>query len=295
MKGLPIKAFTRTNVTRLGEIAGEIQEIQWINENKMFLNGYVRMKIGFPLKQSIYVGRYIPCGGKRYWIQLKFERLPTLCFACGLWGHEKRDCHKEVLMEKSEGGQQVPKYGQWSRDEDPTPNCFIAFTQQQNGRNGDRVGERLTDLENSDGHVVVAPPALVTDREEAPIICNHVTVKGSGAFMVDKSPIVGDGNKPIHMPGGIGEENSQMANLGQVGLAGVINHNGPHTLGQSSKENATKINRAATVEIHVKIGDSTLRKDTVGTESEEKKRMEGNMVRLRKREIEGHLQRENKY
>uniref|UniRef100_A0A803P9M1 CCHC-type domain-containing protein n=1 Tax=Cannabis sativa TaxID=3483 RepID=A0A803P9M1_CANSA len=252
MKGLPIKAFTRTNVTRLGEIAGEIQEIQWINENKMFLNGYVRMKIGFPLKQSIYVGRYIPCGGKRYWIQLKFERLPTLCFACGLWGHEKRDCHKEVLMEKSEGGQQVPK-------------------------NGDRVGERLTDLENSDGHVVVAPPALVTDREEAPIICNHVTVKGSGAFMVDKSPIVGDGNKPIHMPGGIGEENSQMANLGQVGLAGVINHNGPHTLGQSSKENATKINRAATVEIHVKIGDSTLRKDTVGTESEEKKRMEGNM------------------
>ncbi|KAF4403071.1 hypothetical protein G4B88_027842 [Cannabis sativa] len=232
------------------EIAGEIQEIQWINENKMFLNGYVRMKIGFPLKQSIYVGRYIPYGGRRYWIQLKFERLPTLCFACGLWGHEKRDCHNEVLMEKSEGGQQVPK-------------------------NGDRVGERLTDLENSDGHVVVAPPALVTDREEAPIICNHVTVKGSGAFMVDKSPIVGDGNKPINMPGGIGEENSQMANLGQVGLAGVINHNGPHTLGQSSKENATKINRAATVEIHVKIGDSTLRKDTVGTESEAKKRKNG--------------------
>uniref|UniRef100_A0A803Q3X0 Phytocyanin domain-containing protein n=1 Tax=Cannabis sativa TaxID=3483 RepID=A0A803Q3X0_CANSA len=66
MKGWPIKAFTRANVTRLGEMDGDIQEIRWINESRMFLNGFVRMKIGCPLNQSIFVGRYIPCGGRKY-------------------------------------------------------------------------------------------------------------------------------------------------------------------------------------------------------------------------------------
>ncbi|KAF4367462.1 hypothetical protein F8388_025880 [Cannabis sativa] len=56
MKGWPIKAFTRANVTRLGEMDGDIQEIRWINESRMFLNGFVRMKIGCPLNQSIFVG-----------------------------------------------------------------------------------------------------------------------------------------------------------------------------------------------------------------------------------------------
>uniref|UniRef100_A0A803PR89 Reverse transcriptase zinc-binding domain-containing protein n=1 Tax=Cannabis sativa TaxID=3483 RepID=A0A803PR89_CANSA len=39
--GLPLKAFTRNNVTRIGEMAGEIKELRWSNENRMFLNGYV--------------------------------------------------------------------------------------------------------------------------------------------------------------------------------------------------------------------------------------------------------------
>uniref|UniRef100_A0A803PEK8 Reverse transcriptase domain-containing protein n=1 Tax=Cannabis sativa TaxID=3483 RepID=A0A803PEK8_CANSA len=155
MKGWTIKAFTRANVTRLGEMAGEVQEIRWINENRMFLNGFVRMKIGFPLKQSIFVGSAF---------------------------------HQNQVE-----------------------------TQEQNGKHREREGERLTEIDNSTRHFMVAPPTEIDDRVEAPMVHNHVTVKGSGAVPIDKSPIVGDGNITDNVLGGIGENNCHFGTLDQLG------------------------------------------------------------------------------
>ncbi|KAF4347206.1 hypothetical protein G4B88_021527 [Cannabis sativa] len=115
----------------IGEMAGVIEELKWHNDRRMFLNGYVRMRIGFPLNKSLFVGRFVPSDGKCYWIQLKFERLSMLCYNCGRWGHEKKDCEKPMLMEKNEDEQLVPKYGPWLKEDDPTPNCFVAFRQGQ--------------------------------------------------------------------------------------------------------------------------------------------------------------------
>ncbi|KAF4371787.1 hypothetical protein F8388_023100 [Cannabis sativa] len=130
MKGMPLKAFTKKNVTRLAEMAGTLAELRWINEQKMFLNGYVRARIGFPLQQSIFVGRYVPCGGQQHWVQFKFERLPLLSFKCGVWGHEQTDCNGETIMVRGENGLNVPKYGVWLKEEEAMPNCFV--TSQQN-------------------------------------------------------------------------------------------------------------------------------------------------------------------
>ncbi|KAF4354333.1 hypothetical protein F8388_022995 [Cannabis sativa] len=95
-------------------------------ENRMFLNGYVRMRIGFPLNASIFVGRFIPCGGKKHWIQFKFEHLPMLYFNCGIWGHEQKDCTSGMLRETDAAGNLVPKYGSWLKDDDPCPNGFVS-------------------------------------------------------------------------------------------------------------------------------------------------------------------------
>uniref|UniRef100_A0A803QEB6 CCHC-type domain-containing protein n=1 Tax=Cannabis sativa TaxID=3483 RepID=A0A803QEB6_CANSA len=126
VKGLPIKLFTKKNVTRLGEMAGEVVEIRWGDENRMFSNGYVRMRIGFPLNTSIFVGRFIPCGGKKHWIHFKFEHLPMLCFNCGIWGHEQKDCAGGMRRETDDAGNLVPKYGSWLKDDDPCPNGFVS-------------------------------------------------------------------------------------------------------------------------------------------------------------------------
>ncbi|KAF4346277.1 hypothetical protein G4B88_008658 [Cannabis sativa] len=282
MKGWPIKAFTRANVVRLGEMAGEVQELRWINENRMFLNGFVRMKIGFPLKQSIFVGRYIPCGGRKFWIQLKFERLPTLCFACGIWGHEKRECGKEVLMEVSEDGLQVPKYGQWLKDDDPTPHCFSAFhqiqaeAQERNGKNMEQGGASRSELDNTTRRSTVGQPASSDVRMEAPLTRSHVTVMGSGVGCIAKSAIVGGGNTTTSMPGGRGENCGNVGILDQMGRTGNVNFTEPNLLAQLINNYTTKVNRAAISECDTQQGGGSIIEGTAeGTESEAKKRKSG--------------------
>ncbi|KAF4396215.1 hypothetical protein G4B88_020852 [Cannabis sativa] len=133
VKGLPIKLFTKKNAIRLGEMAGEVAELRWGDESRMFLQGYVRMKIGFPINKSIFVGRFIPNSGKQHWIQFKFEHLPLLCFQCGAWGHEQKDCEAEIVKEKDVQGRLIPKYGSWLRDDDPCPNGFVAAARTDQG------------------------------------------------------------------------------------------------------------------------------------------------------------------
>ncbi|KAF4397093.1 hypothetical protein G4B88_008939 [Cannabis sativa] len=266
---------------KLDKMAGDIQEIRWINESRMFLNGFVRMKIGFPLNQSIFVGRYIPCGGRKYWIQLKFERLPTLCFACGVWGHEKRECSKEVSMEMSVDGQQVPRYGQWLRDDDPTPHCFSAFSQSQAQEQAqtrpivESRGERMTTMNSSDGCFEVVPPARETAGEKALREHLPVTVKSSGAVMYDKGSIVGEGTNSANMPGGNGVKVTCLSDVNQMGRVGVLNNTQPNSLGQSHTNNINHLRRAAITEHDGQLGDSIHEQGTEGNENEAKKRNNG--------------------
>ena len=46
--------------------------------------------------------------GGRYWVDFRYERLPTFCYICGILGHDEKHCQASPMEELS--GRQ---YGEW--------------------------------------------------------------------------------------------------------------------------------------------------------------------------------------
>uniref|UniRef100_A0A803PV25 Reverse transcriptase domain-containing protein n=1 Tax=Cannabis sativa TaxID=3483 RepID=A0A803PV25_CANSA len=183
MRGFPLKALTLNNVKRLGNLAGVVQDVVWNNPQQIFLNGYVRVRIGFPIMGEVFVGRFIPVDGGKRWVQLKFDKMPLICFNCGVWGHDQAICTKPLALELNEHGDQVPKFGTWLKDEDPIPNCFVAHDQRRAKLHAERsmAGGDVTD------EAVSRRPAVarVIERDMA---------KGVESTMEQLENDVGDGN-----------------------------------------------------------------------------------------------------
>ena len=66
-----------------------------------------------PLEKEICCGAFLASSdGKKYWVDLKYERFPILCHYCGLLGHELRFCAQ--YFSKTKSGDKVEcGYGDW--------------------------------------------------------------------------------------------------------------------------------------------------------------------------------------
>ncbi|KAF4387869.1 hypothetical protein F8388_005486 [Cannabis sativa] len=215
MRGFPLKTLTINNVKRIGNMAGEVRDILWNNPQQVLLNGYVRVKIDFPIERAVFVGRYIPVDGGKRWIQFKFDRLPLLCFNCGIWGHDQANCVKEMVMEYSVSGGQVPKYGVWLKDEDPVPNCFVAHNQLLAQQGGGRVVESTEEVvvEGSCRSEIGRQEATDLQREMTPTM--QQVEKDAGTGVRSGKAVVGDPliqklKGKVHMGFEVGHNFTQM-------------------------------------------------------------------------------------
>ncbi|KAM6587906.1 hypothetical protein CsatA_010511 [Cannabis sativa] len=63
---------------------------------------------------------------KDLWIQYKYERLPKLCFKCGLLTHDQSICFKTPTVVKDGSGNFYPMYGIWLKSDAPERSTFIS-------------------------------------------------------------------------------------------------------------------------------------------------------------------------
>ena len=70
---------------------------------------FLRIRVEVPIDKPLHRGGYVKKEeGGRYWVDFRYERLPTFCYICGILGHDEKHCQASP-MEQLSGRQ----YGEW--------------------------------------------------------------------------------------------------------------------------------------------------------------------------------------
>ena len=72
---------------------------------------YIRVRVEMPLNKPLQRGGYLLNEeGERMWVTFRYERLPTVCYRCGVLGHDNRHCAVLGTEQAVEN-----QYGDWIR------------------------------------------------------------------------------------------------------------------------------------------------------------------------------------
>uniref|UniRef100_A0A803PAN7 CCHC-type domain-containing protein n=1 Tax=Cannabis sativa TaxID=3483 RepID=A0A803PAN7_CANSA len=112
---LPVRAITKSNMARLVGMAGDIIDIQEPDVNRITINGFFKFKVRSSIQSKIFPGYLFPHGKRRIWLQFQYDRLPYMCFNCGLIGHEMKQCSMNRATVTKEDGKLYPAFGSWLR------------------------------------------------------------------------------------------------------------------------------------------------------------------------------------
>lgn len=61
----------------------------------------MRIKVRIDITRPLIRGRFLKVGDDQVWLPIKYERLPSFCFQCGVIKHQVGGCSK---------GKQWPKH-----------------------------------------------------------------------------------------------------------------------------------------------------------------------------------------
>lgn len=96
----------------IGNYVGKFVDSCSINFNGVWRD-YMRIRVSInlriPLKRRMKIKM---AGDEWFWVNFKYENVPTFCFICGIVGHSEKFCSK--LFEVAEGDITKP-YGSWMR------------------------------------------------------------------------------------------------------------------------------------------------------------------------------------
>ncbi|CAJ2651526.1 unnamed protein product [Trifolium pratense] len=94
--GLPPHCKTKAMGIHLGSLMGEVEasEIYEYPGKQIIVKIRVAINVHKPIISGIHVGN--PTDGT-CWIDYRYERLPQICFNCGLVGHEAKLCRNRTL------------------------------------------------------------------------------------------------------------------------------------------------------------------------------------------------------
>lgn len=87
----PIGKRNRKTAKILGNHIGKY--LDYDDSDELNLNRTLNIKVLIELKKPLMRGIYMNVGGVSKWCPIKYVRLPTFCYYCGIMGHQEKECH----------------------------------------------------------------------------------------------------------------------------------------------------------------------------------------------------------
>jgi hypothetical protein len=112
--GLPFLWQNKSCLLRIGNKIGKVLEVDFIGEFQPRWSKYVRIRVEIEVSKPLWSGFFLPRKDlSDVWIGFKFERLPALCYKCGILGHESSGCNRVALVLTNPFSYLFPAYGHW--------------------------------------------------------------------------------------------------------------------------------------------------------------------------------------
>lgn len=191
---------------------------------KVFIRIRVAIDVTKPIRRKMKLKKP---GGEVFWVEFKYERLPTFCFVCGILGHGEKFCPKQF-----EEGEEAPNklFGAWLR---------AAGRRQQNGIGQKWLISDETRRTTSDGGQETNKTGIVDDKSAGAHWDNRKddqSSRSSDAEYGDLSP-----QKQSANPGGQSDKD-EMGQLPEI----VNDEFGPHLVDQKRRRMETELREVPT-------------------------------------------------
>jgi hypothetical protein len=112
--GVPLYYMTKLTGERVGGTLGGVLDVD-VPEDGLGWGPSLRVRLRLDFTKPIPRGKMVTFGSLgQMWISFKFERLPWLCFHCGIIGHLERDCVSSLHAGRRVGVDSK-QYGAWLR------------------------------------------------------------------------------------------------------------------------------------------------------------------------------------
>lgn len=94
MYDLPIMAKNEYTKREIGVVLGRVEEVG-IDEGEVEWGEFMRIRASIKDSKPLLRWKRLNIGlSKLVWVRFEYERLPDICFSCGVLGHGHKECPK---------------------------------------------------------------------------------------------------------------------------------------------------------------------------------------------------------
>ncbi|XP_042958166.1 uncharacterized protein LOC122293745 [Carya illinoinensis] len=103
----PLAAMNETIGEKFGSSFGHVVQVE-SDSDGLALGQCLRIRMALDIHKALLRGKWLEIDQKKHWISLKYERLQSFCFHCGVLFHKNNRCSRQRYEQNSVDKQDLP-------------------------------------------------------------------------------------------------------------------------------------------------------------------------------------------